>query len=324
VETLERTVEKASKKGVANIAEENLRKVQRESLLWFAATPILLLGTLLLALVFPRKTAFLSTEKLYSSAWFKYDPPTTFDDSILTWGTDYIIAAVTGTIAILIGNVAAKKHTSRLVFMGSGLLASYSLSTFAGAICHNFLVGKLNTAVFRFFWRICVGAVAVGGAFMLGVGSSLAQVPDSKKNIRFPVPAMPNFVLVCWGLFFFTAQWVGAFSMKQPACDIFMMGVTQTLPTVYICAAVISRKSWKNWKVRGHATPLLVCGCLTNILLLPYYDVVNFMKIPVGITNLILHTVLLISWSCQGIGILEFAQGISKVKLETTQEEKEE
>ncbi len=313
IESFERTVEKVASKGVAGVAEENLKS---DTVLWIAATPILLLGTLLLALVFPRATAFLSTAKLYSSAWFKYEYPVTFDDSILTWGTDYIIAAVTGTLAILIGSVKRKVHSQRLVLMGVGLLGSYSVSTFAGAICHNFLVGKLHTGIFRFFWRVCVGAVATGGAFMLGVGSSLAQVPDSKKNVRFPVPVVPNFVVVFWGLFFFTVQWVGMFSMKQPACDIFMMGVTQTLPTVYICAAVLSRKSWKRWKVKSYATPLIVCGCLTNILLLPYYDVVNFFKVPVGITNLILHTVLLISWSCQGLGILEFAQGISRSKLD--------
>jgi len=100
--------------------------------------------------------------------------------------------------------------------------------------------------------------------------------------------------------------------MKQPASDIFLTGVTQVIPTVYLVLVLYSRKNWKDFNVANGTRQIFLFGALANVPLLPGYDLFNFLNLPLGIINLILHTNLGLAWSSQGYSIYKFKQGVAK------------
>lgn len=258
-------------------------------------------------------TAFLSGPQLYTYVNYVYDDKTVFDNTILTYGTDYILAVTHGYLFFKIVTVPVKR-VSLLQISSACLVASFAISTFAGAICHQFLWRDLNTWYFRMWWRVCVGVVgAAGGAIGL-CGSELAKLPlaEGKGSMRFPVPAVPTFFWTVWAAFFFGVICIGLYSMRNPACDIFLTGVTQAPPTFYIVYVLAARPSWDNI-VEQDKVHLLVAGLLVNCLLLPGYDILNALKLPDGVCNVFLHTVLFCAWSAQGIALRAFIEGREKV-----------
>jgi len=278
--------------------------------IWFSVLILTLLFTVLLGRFFAPATAFFSGPQLYSPAWFKYDAQTKFDDTVFTWGTDYALAMLMGYIAWRINGVKETRMSSRIKETSGALLASYSLSTFAGAVAHQFLSGKLNTSLFRFVWKICVGSVAAAGGLMGASAASLLDLPLDDKQ-RYPMPHFPGYFWSIWSIFFFALNGLGFFSMKVPACDIFLLGVTQAPPTFYLCLVAASRRSWKNVGVENDTIAFLFAGALANIILLPFYDFAQATKLPLWLINTLMHSLLGVSWGLQGLVFLRFAQGAS-------------
>ena len=277
-----------------------------------------LIATFLLGRFLPGLTAFFTGSKLYTPANYVYDHTTVFDDTILTWGTDYILAITHTLLCLRILSCKTSSANSTLKSVATLLVASFALSTFCGAICHQFLYNKIDRWYFRLLWRICVGSVgAAGGAIGLCAGE-LAKIPLGKGEIvHFPVPVLPSYFWKVWGAFFFGVIWIGAYSMKNPACDIFLTGVTQAPPTLYLAFVLVNRSSWKSI-VPMETIIILLVGLLSNCLLLPGYDFMNYLKLRDGFCNVFLHTVLFCSWSAQAVTLRTF---VSKLEGNSTKQE---
>ncbi|KAH9254901.1 hypothetical protein BASA81_007151 [Batrachochytrium salamandrivorans] len=158
-----------------------------------------------------------------------------------------------------------------------------------GGICHHLLPQQIHTWYWRLCWRMCVGAVAASGGALGVCGSELMQPRVLKA---------PTYVWVAYGAFYLGVTWLGFFSMKNPACDLFLTGVSQSIPTLYVAVALVTRE-YSSPKHRSMAK-FLLAGLLCNIALLPGYDVLNYLGARDGINN-ISSTHSCISWSCQGV-----------------------
>jgi len=281
--------------------------VKENDAIWTVGSTVVMILTYFLGRYFPGLTAFFMGDKLYVPTNYHYDNATVFDDTILTWGTDYLLALVMGSIALRISSVKETGKGSFLKNAATLLLGSFSLSTLAGAICHQFLYLELNTWYFRLLWRICVGSVGAAGGLLGMCASEIAKLPmdEKERTARFLIPVVPRHCWMMWSVFFFVVVWFGFYSMKNPACDIFLTGVTQSVPTFYLVAVLFSRKSWENVVSNGVVLMLLL-GCLSNVILLPGYDVLNYLQVPDNVCNLFLHTFLFVSWSSQGLAFHQF------------------
>ena len=259
-------------------------------------------------------TAFLTGPKLYTPTNYVYDSATVFDNTVLTWGTDYLLALTHGSLCV---RILLHPSQSALKVASAALVGSFALSTLSGAICHQFLWTALNTWYFRLMWRICVGAVAAAGGILGICATELATIPiPPNETLRFPVILVPRYFWVVWSIFFFGVVWSGLYSMKNPACDIFLTGVTQSPPTFYMAYVLLARRSWEN-VVKTDQILLLLVGLLSNAALLPGYDLLNYLQLRDGICNVFLHTVLFCAWSSQAISLNSFVTGMeSRVKNE--------
>ena len=152
------------------------------------AQPYLLLCVFTLKITFlgmfylPR---FVSTEEsgLFDNVYYKYDRTTLFDNTYLTWATDYGLAFLTSAFALQIA-MSCDKSSLRdcCVF----LLICYAISVTTGGICHQFFYSPtdLNTGAFRLLWTICVGFVTMAGAFIGNIGSKICELIHHSRGQR--------------------------------------------------------------------------------------------------------------------------------------------
>lgn len=293
----------------------SLSDEERLQAAWTGFTVASLAFTFLLSRFLPPLTAFFSGPGLYAWAGFRYDANVIFDDTWLTWATDYGIALNCGLWSYSIFMVKKTPATERLRASASGLLGAYALSTFLGAVCHQFLNKSLDTTLFRLVWKLCVGSVALAGGLMGSAGTALAELPkDGRSRPYFDMPVLPHLYWAVFGWFFFAVIYMGLFSMKRPASDIFLTGVSNAPPTIYILLATGSRRSWANVGVGSKTLAVFYGGMLANIALLPGYDFLCFLGLPVGVTNAIMHLVLFTAWGSQGWGLWRFTKGAAKLK----------
>jgi hypothetical protein len=209
-----------------------------------ALLPLLVYGTFRFSQTFPAVLWSKSTE-YYVPASFQYDETETFfDNSIWTYGTDYLIAAFMayGTLKCLLCD--GGYLNANLRWIAAGLLAMYSISVIVGAFAHQFFttLDSLNTVTFRILWTICVATVAIAGGFIGAIGSELGMKFDSyNMKTHFKVPILPMYFWVGWATALTIICIFGGLSYKRPACDIFIAGTTQTTPTAYSILVVWSR-----------------------------------------------------------------------------------
>eukprot|EP00386_Alphamonas_edax_P010151 GDKI01033007.1.p1 GENE.GDKI01033007.1~~GDKI01033007.1.p1 ORF type:complete len:309 (-),score=57.64 GDKI01033007.1:29-955(-) len=292
----------------------------KTNLIWAAITTFLTALMLLVGRYLPPLTAFCFGMHLYTPAWFVYDANPVFDHTIMTWGTDYLIAALMlfGTLQLIAVRRTPTNNT--LVLYSALLIGSYLGSTLFGALCHHFLAENLNGFMFKMVWRVCVGWVCLGCWFMGSVATEIAAlsetqaIKDGTALKSHTLPVVPHYVWIVYGTTILIANSVGFFSMKQPACDIFCIGVTQAPNTLYLIAAMYSQRSWTSVNVSDNARRVLLFGMLFNFVLLPGYDVMNYMQLTDGVCNVILHTVLFISWGAQAYGLWHFCRGAATIE----------
>ena len=119
-----------------------------------------------------------ASSKTYIPAYYHYDGMNTkFDNTIYTYGTDYLLTIIMFTMAhhcYYHGNSDDDTDISshRLRLYTTSLLVCYGLSTLAGGYSHQYYIGitALNTNKFRILWTITVGNVAFASCFMGLIG----------------------------------------------------------------------------------------------------------------------------------------------------------
>jgi len=271
-------------------------------------------------------------------AQYKYDSSNTvFDNSILTWGTDYGITCVMiyGVLRLLSAkpwNSAYQNEVSwGLRLRAAALLLSYAISVFAGGIAHqNYsTIDSLNSLSFRILWTICVGSVTAAGGYMGMCGSEICRRFHTYSDKDFRIPVIPDHYWVFYGLYMTFVCACGGISCKRPACDIFIAGVSQIIPTAY-CEVVLMSKKWHdaglierkttmNYNttdgIMKHSRYIYYIGFILNAPLLPLYPVlVQYTSLPLGVVNMLLHCNLTLSWGLQAIGLFQICQAIDNTK----------
>lgn len=106
-----------------------------------------------------------------------------------------------------------------------------------------------------------------------------------------------------WAVWCFTLLFIiafGGFSCARPASDIFLVGVTQSIPVFYLQYCLY--KTCYCCQTIPHVTFwVLFVGAIFNAPLIVLYPHM-LEKFGASITNAALHTNLLVSWGCQGVG----------------------
>lgn len=227
--------------------------------------------------------------KLYVWAYFNYNENIRFDNTIWTYGTDYIIAAWM-TFGILC--IWWRCHSSALRNRSIGLLSCYTASVLVGGFCHQFFTSfeSISAIAFRLYWTVCVGFVAIAGGFIGSYASNLARTVDGTALV---VPAW------FWKTFSITmliTTCAGGFSCEQPACDIFLAGVTQFIPSLYISLVLFTRTESC---ITTNMMIMTTCGFWLNSVLLPFYSLALNCGLQLGTINTMLHFCLTVAWGCQ-------------------------
>jgi hypothetical protein len=267
-------------------------------------------------------------------AGFNYDEINTFfDNTFLTYGTDYMItvcmfyAVYKCLFATSIGAVSGNElmsdsSLSRGLRISSSLLfMSYGLSVLAGGIAHQFYINleDLNSVSFRILWTVCVGCVTAAGGFMGACGSAMyfrLNQSMPQEMVRFRMVYIPYPYWIFYGGCMTIWCILGGISYKRPACDIFVAGTTQFVPTVYLVMTVLSVR-WSSSKVatlpielvkKGYRLCIII-GFFLNAPLLPMYPLmVQYTSLSLGVVNALLHLNLTLAWGLQAIGIHHFCK----------------
>jgi hypothetical protein len=275
-------------------------------------------------------------------AGFNYDEINTFfDNTFLTYGTDYMItvcmlyAAYKCLFATSIGNIDGRELKSDslgsrdLRISSSLLFLSYGLSVLAGGVAHQFYVKleDLNSIAFRILWTVCVGCVTAAGGFMGACGSAIyfrLNQSMSQEMVRFRMVHIPYSYWIFYGGCMTIWCILGGISYKRPACDIFVAGTTQFVPTVYVVMTVLSvrwpsRGVTKSPQLQNHTEVIklmrqgfrlcIIIGFFLNAPLLPMYPLmVQYTSLSLGVVNALLHLNLTFAWGLQAMSVHHFCK----------------
>jgi len=293
------------------------------------------------AIYAPISTSF-AAEKTFLRASYKYDRlHTLFDNTVLTWGTDYAIGILMCCFAMRCLCATSSKNGMRNVEASrclrrrsAALLFCYALSVFVGGMTHQTFttLDSLNTTSFRILWTICVGAVTAAAGVIGMIGSEICQRLNAnadESKVRFRVPVLPNSMWYMYAGYFTLTCAFGGISYKRPACDIFAAGVSQFIPTAYNLlvllsirwddACAIEAKSKVSDRVSSAVKIpfriMFYVGFLSNAPLLPVYPLlVQYTQLSLGVVNALLHLNLTLSWGMQAFCLHHFCKAMNNVK----------
>lgn len=295
--------------------------------IWFVVTIL----SMFLAAFIPRLQSQAGRDT-FLHAGFNYDERNTFfDNTFLTYGTDYMITVcmfyavykclfATSILKVDDNELMSDLSLSRGLRISSSLLfMSYGLSVLAGGIAHQFYVNleDLNSISFRILWTVCVGCVTAAGGFMGACGSAIyfrLNQSMPQEMVRFRMVYIPYAYWIFYGGCMTIWCILGGISYKRPACDIFVAGTTQFVPTVYLVMTVLSVR-WSSSKVATFPIELvkkgyrlcIIIGFFLNAPLLPMYPLmVQYTSLSLGVVNALLHLNLTLAWGLQAIGIHHF------------------
>jgi hypothetical protein len=248
--------------------------------------------------------------QIYQPAWFAYNPLTSlFDNTALTFGSDYMIALVMVLWAFAIklhpsAHLGISRQESSLLYAhglrSRGLLLTYALSTLSGGIAHQWFVSvdQRNTWAFRLLWTVCVGSVTAAAGWMGSIATVWA-VHDEQRRCSV-CPLWPGTFWVAYAVFGTAVVAAGGLSYQRPACDIFVAGITQTPSSFYVMGLLYKGLPTLN----GLSKPFRMMGMVAFILnapLLPIYPLlISKTNLTVGQVNGVLHIWLTFAWSSQG------------------------
>lgn len=292
--------------------------------------------------------------KTFIIAAYNYDQDTTyFDNTILTYGTDILL----GFLMTFASYKCYSTHCS-LGYKGCALFGCYAISVFCGGYAHaTFLdVDSMNTTLFRFCWILCVGTVTFAGGFMGMCGSEInsyfhycdhhhhhSNSNSDRSSESLDVPVNKRFDFFNLGyvhlrheLWFFYGFYMtvicimGEISHTRPACDIFVAGTTQFIPTMY-CELMMVFRKWNDaisgleastitsadstTNIKRNTRILFYVGFMLNAPLLPSYPLlVQYTNLSLGVVNTLLHTNLTLAWGMQAYSIYHISLAINDMK----------
>ena len=128
----------------------------------------------------------------------------------------------------------------------------------------------------------------------------------------------------------------GSISYKRPACDIFVAGTSQFVPTVFAVATVLSLK-WNGGesssegllrsssdgvldRMRRNTLYIFCIGFFFNAPLLFTYPLyVQYTSLSLGVVNTILHINLAIAWSMEALSLYRFCEAFNYAGYDTQQ-----
>eukprot|EP00565_Helicotheca_tamesis_P002102 CAMPEP_0185731690 /NCGR_PEP_ID=MMETSP1171-20130828/13759_1 /TAXON_ID=374046 /ORGANISM="Helicotheca tamensis, Strain CCMP826" /LENGTH=408 /DNA_ID=CAMNT_0028401005 /DNA_START=124 /DNA_END=1350 /DNA_ORIENTATION=- len=305
---------------------------------------LLTYGSLEFAQWFPYVLAPQAAVATYVPASWRYDEfETRFDNSIWTWGTDYGLCVIFSYAAYKCytaykseDSAEGRAASARLRILSAAMMALYAISVFAGGWAHQFFttLDSLNTTEFRIIWTICVGTVTAAGGLMGAIGSEVSRSfrPGSRLASRelFSPPAFPGWFWAVWAIYMTSACAIGSISFKRPACDIFIAGTTQFVPTVHAISSLFVRyfreKKREEKQKDGNSSGevlrlyrvLYYVGFAFNSPLLPAYPLlVQYTSLSLGSVNTLLHAWLLAGWGMQAIGLFHLSSVLSSSGAKT-------
>ena len=175
-----------------------------------------------------------AAKQTFIPASYQYDDENTFfDNTFLTYGTDYILC-----IFMLYASYKCYTTHIGLGYKGSALFGFYAISVFCGGVAHStFLtVESMNDGMnFRLWWMICVGTVTAAGGFMGMCGSELCSILQKENRYattkhekklhsrlfvleqRFGVGHVRHSLWWFYGIFMTIVCIIGEISYKRPA-----------------------------------------------------------------------------------------------------------
>lgn len=260
----------------------------------------------------------------YRHAGWAYPSDALFDHSVWTYGTDYAITALLGAQA---WSLWASGPRTRLQHWTLCLMIIYALSTLVGGLCHHSYTGeveRLNTTRFRCLWSLVVGLTAAAGGAqgMLAVELVRDHARTSAAGataLLGPLGALPGLMQPAlwgaWVLVWVVGILLGFFSHTRPACDIFIAGSTQGLPTLLLQFCL--------WCTRapGHTDEIPAFTFFTlevsllsiapTIVLFPF---LLSQGTELGHVNAVLHSIIFASWGCQAWGLSALVRSRSSSK----------
>jgi hypothetical protein len=258
--------------------------------------------TVTFSLTFPYILTPTESNEIYRPAFYNYDSSLShFDTSIWTYATDYALMVV---MLCLASFTLIVKGDELLKRRAAGLLLCYALSVAAGGLAHQIFLTteSRNTLAFRFLWTMCVGTVTAAGGFMGACGSHLGRLTGGIS--------IPENVWFSFGAFSTAVCMAGFMSFQRPACDIFIAGITQFPPTVYICLLAMYsqfRPCYRN---------LCIIGFSLNAPLLPLYAILIYhFNWSLPKINTFLHMWLCVAWTSQGLALRHFAVAATRRKF---------
>jgi hypothetical protein len=279
-------------------------------------------GIAAFALWFPFFLAPEAASKTYDWAFYSYDADTShFDNTVWTYGTDYALAVITGSLAMSILGYSTKNNQS-LCWRSAALLLSYCASVTAGGLSHHFYLDleARNSASFRFLWTICVGTVTLASVPMGLAGSRVlhqfqTQHPAACHPLLKQVPVLSDTYWWVFGLAVTAVCAWGGISFQRPACDIFFAGITQTPSSFYIMIfyALVDHPKVQKW-----ARMVGFVGFISNAPLLPIYPLLcQYTDWSLGSINAFLHCWLCVSWCMQGVSLRHMVWALQQDDVDT-------
>lgn len=261
---------------------------------------------------------------IYQRSSYRYHADSIFDNTPLTYITDYMLAMVMGAWVICMG--ISQTHSNKTlseqpdlqlrqklldehIFRSRGLLFTYLVSVTAGGLAHQYFttVESRNTTLFRILWTICVGTVTAASGWMGSIGTVWAKL--DQLNRCGSVPVVPEVFWIAFSVVTTFIVAMGGWSYQRPACDTFVAGITQFPSTFYVMTLI-----WKGLPLLPLSTNYRRRGAFAWILnapLLPLYPILISTALEVGQINAILHACLCVAWSSQGSVLRTVAHSMS-------------
>mmetsp|Transcript_1881 Transcript_1881/g.4348 ORF Transcript_1881/g.4348 Transcript_1881/m.4348 type:complete len:291 (-) Transcript_1881:195-1067(-) len=230
-----------------------------------------------------------------------YLSTTIFDTTWWTWLTDYAVAAM---CAFMAWRLATCSGDWGVKWPGMALMLAYSIPTLLGGMVHqaagHWGVEALNSGLLGWGWVFTSAMVGLQGGVMLFIARGYLV---NQTRLRFPLLVLSN--EACWAHTVLVVLGVlaGVFRCTRPAADIFLLGVTQAWPVMYVMAALASGTTACSFTSAWCAGSFALLS--PTILIYPLLVDAGFV---VGHINCFLHAVIFVAWFGQGLGVLRVAE----------------
>lgn len=185
-----------------------------------------------------------------------------------------------------------------------------------------------------------MGSVTAAGGFMGACGSEICKrLNEERSQCMFRLVYVPDVLWMIYGGYLTWVCLTGGISYKRPACDIFVAGTSQFVPTVYCILAVGSvrwtkkkkkkkegqREEERGWNgttvvhgaIRRWFRCMFYIGFALNAPLLPSYPCyIQYTSLSLGVVNAILHLNLTLAWGMQALSLRHICQAFNLVEEE--------